>query len=91
MPALRQARSINIQGNPALSTLAIGPVRVTEDFNIFRNGFSSFDRFSSGIVVGRRLQIAFNTGFSNLTASEFASRVTFLASPSVVIEGNTGP
>lgn len=56
---------------------------------IFRNGFSSFDRFSSGIVVGRLLQIAFNTGFSNQTASEFASRVTVVASPR--IEGNTGP
>lgn len=90
-PALRQTPSIDIRDNPALRTLAIGPVRVDRNFNIFRNGFSSFDRFSSGIVVGRLLQIAFNTGFNNQTANDFVSRVTFLEGGRGVVEQNTGP
>ena len=90
-PALKQAFSITIRDNPALRTLAIGPVRVQTSFNIFRNGFPNFEGFSSGIVVGQNLQIFDNTGFSNQTAQDFVNRVTFLEGGLGGVGRNTGP
>ena len=89
-PALKQAHDIQIRDNTALRTLAIGPVKVQSRFQISRNGFPNFARFSSGIEVGNGLYISDNTGFSNQKALDFANRVTVLDG-GVGVSRNTGP
>lgn len=89
-PLLKSAGNIEFDRNPNLAVLTVGPVKVTQDLNIFRNGFPNFDGFSSGIEVGRLLQIGDNTGFSNQKARDFAARITVL-NGSPRISGNTGP
>jgi hypothetical protein len=90
-PALKQAFAIDIRDNPALRTLAIGPVKVQTNFNIFKNGFQNFDQFSPGIDVGQNLQIFDNTGFSNQTAQDFVNRLTLSNGALAGVGRNTGP
>lgn len=89
LPALAQAQSVDIRSLGPTQEVTIGPVKTTGDFNVFNNAFANFDGFSAGIEVGRFLQIANNTGFSNATATAFANTVNVVSAPR--ISGNTGP